>query len=394
MNLNSSQRKKLSKWLITLVAICILIYVGVQNVGVIARSVSWVFSIFSPLVLGLGLALIFNVPMRFFEERMWKNTNKKWLAKLRRPFAFVLSLLIILGIMTGVISLVIPELTNAVTIIVKSSIELVEKLGDIDETEASQFSGFMEAVIVNVDWDSIGKNMQSWLTDTGSAIMNSAFSTVTALVGGIVDFIIALIFSIYILFSKETLKAQVSRLIKAWVPMGVGGWISHAASVASGIFRNFVSGQTIEAIILGTLCMIGMFILGIPYAPMVGALVGVTALIPVIGAFIGAFIGGFMILTVSPIKALVFVIFLVILQQIEGNLIYPKVMGSRVHLPALWILASVTVGGAVAGPVGMLLGVPLTSTAYVLLREATEEREANKSDKKTEEQPDEDNEIE
>ena len=144
-------------------------------------------------------------------------------------------------------------------------------------------------------------------------------------------------------------------------------------------FRNFVSGQALEAVILSTLCMIGMLILQLPYIPMVGALVGVTALIPVVGGFIGAVIGTFMILTVDPVKAVIFLAFLIILQQLEGNLIYPRVMGSRVKLPAMWILAAVTVGGGLAGPVGMLLGVPIASTAYVLLREATEQREQMKT---------------
>ena len=164
-------------------------------------------------------------------------------------------------------------------------------------------------------------------------------------------------------------------MVRVWLPKNFGEWSIHAASVASMNFRNFISGQSLEAVILGVLCMIGMWIFGFPYAPMIGALVGVTALIPVVGGFIGAGVGAFMILTVDPLKAVFFLIFIVVLQQLEGNLIYPRVMGSRVNLPGMWILAAVTVGGGIAGPVGMLLSVPIASTVYVLVKEATDKRE-------------------
>lgn len=165
------------------------------------------------------------------------------------------------------------------------------------------------------------------------------------------------------------------RLIHAWLPEKTGISLIHIVSVCNVSFRNFIAGQATEAIILGTLCTIGMLILRLPYAPMVGALVGVTALITIVGAYIGAITGAFLILTVSPLKAFVFIIFLIILQQIEGNLIYPRVVGSRVNLPAMWVLAAVTVGGNLSGPVGMLLGVPAASAVYELLKEATSKRE-------------------
>ena len=373
MEFNSSLMKKLAKWLVGIIAACILIYLAVRNINVIAGSVSWLFGVFGPLILGFVFALILNVPMRFFEKLLWPKAGKKLLIKLRRPLAFILSLVMILGILTGVIWLVIPELSNAVTIIVKGVIGLVNEFTSMDRD--SEIYRVFDSLLESIDLKNAISGIQTWISNAGSTIMNSAVGTVTALLGGIVDFFIALIFAAYILFSKNYLKAQVSRLIKAWLPEGAGNWIIHASGVASGIFRNFVSGQTIEALILGTLCMLGMFILRIPYAPMVGALVGVTALIPIVGAFIGAFVGAFMILTVSPVKALIFLIFLLILQQLEGNIIYPKVMGAKVNLPAMWILAAVTVGGSIAGPVGMLLGVPVASTAYVLIREATEARE-------------------
>ncbi len=373
MDFNSQRMKKLAKWLIGIVAVCILIFLGVKNISVLAKAVSYLFKLFGPLILGLVFALILNVPMGFFERILWPGAKKKLWKKLRRPTAFIISLVIILGIFTGIVCLVIPEFADAVIITAKGTIELAKELSRIDKD--SVFYRYFGEILSGIDWSSYINSIQEWITNTGSGIVTSAVSRITALFGGIVDFFIAFVFAVYILFSKKTLKAQTSRLIRAWLPESVGEWVLHACAVASRVFRSFVSGQTIEALILGTLCMLGMLILRIPYAPMIGALVGITALIPVVGAFIGAGIGAFMILTVDPLKALIFLIFLIVLQQIEGNVIYPKVMGTKINLPAMWILAAVTVGGGLAGPVGMLIGVPLASTAYILLREATAEKE-------------------
>ena len=233
----------------------------------------------------------------------------------------------------------------------------------------------MGNALLSIDWDELLSSLQNWLKNQSGNIMDTAFGTIGSIVGGVVNFFLAFIFAVYVLFGKEKLKKQATRLIQAWLPPKFSSWVIHAASVSNTNFRNFVSGQTLEAVILGSLCMIGMLILRLPYAPMVGALVGVTAFIPIIGAWIGAIVGAFMIFTVDPIKTVIFVAFLLILQQLEGNIIYPRVMGSRVNLPGMWILAAVTIGGGIAGPIGMLLSVPISSTIYVLVREATEKRE-------------------
>lgn len=373
MNFSPKQKKNITIWLIGVVTACILIFLGIQNVGVVADAVSWTARLVMPLILGLAFAVILNVPMRFFESHLWSKSKKPSLCKLRRPLSFLISLVLIIGILVGIIWLVIPELVDAVKVIVQSIIDLVNELNAMSKEELAELP--LGSILLNTNWDKILNTLQTWLKNQSGAIMNTAVGTISSLVGGIFDFFISFVFAIYILFSKDKLKAQAKRMINVWVPKKFGEWSIHAASVTSENFRNFISGQSLEAVILGLLCMTGMLILKIPYAPMVSALVGVTALIPVVGGFIGAIVGAFMILTVEPIKAVIFVVFLLILQQLEGNLIYPKVMGSRVNLPGMWILAAVTVGGGIAGPIGMLLSVPIASTIYVLLREATEKRE-------------------
>ena len=391
MDINTENRKKLTKWILGIATACILIYLGVQNIDFVGNAVSWCVKVIMPLILGMFFALILNVPVRFFERHLFRKSKKAIAEKLRRPIALVLALVLIIGAFAGIIVLVIPELISDVKIIIQGATEILGKIGDEEAESLIGKLPFGELlynnvlVNYNIDWDKIGNTLQTWLVDQIGNIMNTAVGTVSTLVTAVVNFIIAIIFAIYILFSKENLKKMAVRLIKAWIPEKIGNMILHTVRVGLGIFGNFVSGQTIEAVILGTLCLVGMLILKIPYAPMVGALVGVTAFIPVVGAFVGTVVGAFMILTVSPAKALVFVIYLLILQQIEGNIIYPKVMGSRINLPAIWVLAAVTVGGGLAGPVGMLLGVPVTSVIYVLLREETEKREKMLAEKETEE---------
>lgn len=373
MDFNPENRKRLTRWIIGTIAACILIFLSVQNIDVIAKAISWSVGLVMPLLLGLAFATVVNVPMRFFENHLWPKTQKHAACKLRRPAAYTISLIMILGIFAGVVWLVIPELVEAIKLIAQSVIDFASRFSAMDaEALAQQPFG---KLLLNADWDAILTTMETWLRAQGGNLVNTVVGTIGSVVGGVVDLFVAIVFSIYILFSKDVLKAQAKRLVRVWLPEHFGEWLIHAASVANTNFRSFVSGQTLDGVILGSLCIIGMLILGIPYAPMVGTLVGVAALVPVVGSLVGAVVGAFMILTVSPIKAVIFLIFLIVLQQLEGNIIYPKLMGSRVNLPGMWILAAVTVGGSIAGPVGMLLAVPTVSTVYILLREATQKRE-------------------
>ncbi len=373
MEFTSETRKKLTRWVIGVVTTCILIYLGFQNLGIVAAAAKAFLMLFMPLILGGAIALIINVPMVFFETILWPNSAHPIAGKLRRPAAYLISLVLICSAFAGIVSLVIPEFLAAISMIAKSVMDFLNTLNQMSTEDILKLP--FGKYLLEVDWDALLASMQGWLKNQGGTIINTVVGSISTLLGDLYDFIMAFIFSIYLVFSKEALASQVKRLARAWLPRPTAEWLIHGTTVLGVNLQNFISAQTLEAVILGVLCMVGMLLLQIPYAPMVGALEGVTDLIPVVGAFIGTFVGAFMIVTVSPMKAIVFIVFLLILQQLEGNLIYPKVMGSKVNLPSIWILAAVTVGGSMAGAVGMLLSVPIASTAYTLLREATEYRE-------------------
>ena len=329
-----------------------------------------------PILLGILFALILNVPLRPIETHLRMKKEKA-----RRPLAVLLSLMLVLGIFTGVAFLVLPEIGNAIRLlaqIVMSGIDQAASLKSTMNFSELPFGEYIEQI--DIDWMQLKRNLEQWTLSQREVLLRHAAGAVSQAAGAFMNFFLGLVFSIYILANKEKLKKQTLRLVHAWFPQILGNWIVHITSVCNRCIRNFIAGQAAEAVILGTLCTVGMLILRLPYAPMIGALVGVTALIPIVGAFIGTIVGAFLILTVSPLKAVVFVVFLIILQQIEGNLIYPKVVGSKMNLPAMWVLAAVTIGGNLAGPIGMLLGVPAASAAYELLKEATVKREKNMTD--------------
>jgi len=362
-------RRKAAKWVIGVVSACILVYLGIRHIGTVAGAVGWLTNLFKPLLVGAVLALILNVPMSAIEGRLLKKVRRG-----RRVLAILLALILVVGIFAGVAFLVVPELAGAITLIVQIVSQGLEQLADLDNTSALAQTPLAKW-INNIDWLSLSAQLETWLKERSGDLAGHAMGAVGSVVNGLVTFIIGLTFAIYILAGKEKLKRQVFRLLRVWLPARASGGVIHVVSVCATTFKLFIAGQATEAIILGTLCMVGMAILRLPYAPMIGALVGVTALIPVVGALVGTIVGTIMILTVDPFKAVVFVIYLLILQQVEGNMIYPRVVGSKINLPAIWVLAAVTIGGNLAGPLGMLLGVPAVSAAYTLLKEATDLRE-------------------
>ena len=374
---NTEKRRQITKWIIGVITICILIYLGIRHINHLGTAIVWLKELTNPLLIGLILALFLNVPLSFIERHLFQKKPTPRKIKLRRPIAIFLSLVFVIGILIGVAFLVIPELVDAVGIVVSSVMEGMDKLAVFDNAADYSKLPFGEQLAqIDIDFIELKNRLEEWMMQLGTAFMDGAAGALSGAASTLFDFIIGLVFSIYILANKEKLKLQINRLIRVWLPPKLGEWSIHVASVCGKNFKLFVAGQTTEAVILGTLCAIGMLILRIPYAPMIGVLVGVTALIPYVGAWIATIIGAFMILTVDPFKALVFVIFLLALQQIEGNAIYPKVVGAKINMPAMWVLAAITIGGNLGGPIGMLLGVPAAASAYALLKEATDKREA------------------
>lgn len=235
-------------------------------------------------------------------------------------------------------------------------------------------------MLKNVDWNNVMDKVADVVKSGFTSFVNSTLTAVGAVVGSVVNFFIGLIFGIYILSGKEKLHSQVSRIMHAYMKERTVARIRYIYRTANETFSSFIIGQCTEAVILGTLCTIGMLLFRFPYAPMIGAFIGATALIPIVGAYLGAAVGAFMILTVDPLKALLFIIFIVVLQQLEGNLIYPRVVGSSIGLPGIWVLAAVTVGGGLGGIGGMLLGVPVAATAYKLIRNDVAGRNGRRPD--------------
>ena len=372
------RRKKQTRWFIGLGASAVILYFALKNFDVLGNIFLRIFGIFLPLILGLAFAMILNVPMSLLEKRLFRKSKRPLLQKLRRPLAILLSILLILSIMAGIIWLIIPELIQAIRIVAEHLIEWMDRLKQMSREDMLQLP--LGRLLVNINWDNTLSSVQNWLKAQSGNIVSTAVGTIGSVIGGVINFFFGLVFAVYILSNKEKLKLQVIRLMQAWLPRRFCMKLTRTSAIVRINFRNFVAGQSLEALVLGSLCMIGMAILRIPYPLMVGTLVGIGALIPVIGAFAAAGIGAFIIFTESPIQSLIFLIFLVVLQQIDGNLIYPRIMGNRVKLPAMWILAAVTLGGGFAGPIGMLLGVPIASTLYALLKDATEQREKKKKD--------------
>lgn len=344
-----------------------LLYLCIHYWPSVARTGSLLLSAAMPLLLGAVMAYLVNILMTFYEHRLFGRAASGAGLKLKRPLCMALAFATLLIIVVLLLVLVIPELVSCIRVIaagvpgvVADFTKWCEEQGILPETIADS--------LAQIDWKSRMTDIVKVLTAGVGSAANAIVNTVTSVVSGFVTFFMALIFSIYLLLGKEKLGRQLQKIMERYLRDGWNKKIRYVVGVVNDCFHRYIVGQCTEAVILGVLCMLGMLLIRLPYATMIGALIGFTALIPVAGAYIGAIVGAFMILTVSPVKALIFLVFIVILQQLEGNLIYPKVVGSSLGLPALWVLAAVTVGGGVLGIPGMLLGVPLSAAVYRLIR--------------------------
>lgn len=360
-------KKSIILILIALIGLCIII--NIQSIGTVFGTI---FRIINPFILGGSLAFILNIPMSFFERKLQTKNKKKRKKKTKentkflRIISIIFAILVILAILTIIVTLIVPELVNVFGLLIDNIPYYAEQLTKFAEKynlNTPNLNTIIEEA--NLDMETIQQNIVGVIPN----LVTSSLSFVGKLFSGVANFIIAIIFAFYILIDKEKLQQQITKILYAYFKLSNANKLINIGKVSRITFKNFLTVQCLEATILGILCVIGLLILRIPYAIPIGILIGVTALIPVVGAFLGVIVGAVLILAVNPIKVITFVIFVIILQQIEGNLIYPKVVGNSIGLPGMWVLFGVTVGGSLGGILGMLLGVPITCIIYTLLKQ-------------------------
>ncbi len=360
-------------------AVCLF----VTRVDTVIAAGAAVFTAGAPLLLGVVIAYVLNILMKKIESIYFPKTKNTKIIKSRRPVCILLSFVALGIIITLIVNLVVPEIMETLELMMEEippALEAVRLWAVENSTEIPAIQEKLQNTTIN--WEQTIKKALEMLAVGAGGIFTSVVTVVSAVFGTVTKVLIGTIFAIYLLSAKEQLAAQADNIMKAYMKPKTRERILYVTGVLHSTFSSFIVGQCMEAVIIGSLCALGMTLLKMPYAVMTGTVVGVTALIPVVGAYIGAAVGAFMVFTVNPAQAVLFIVYLLILQQLEGNLIYPKVVGSSIGLPGLWVLAAVTIGGGVFGIGGMLLGVPLAASAYKLLEADVEKRIGNHSNKK------------
>lgn len=371
MELNRGNIKKI----LLMVFAAILFFYAINNFGIVLEVTGGAIGLCFPFILGCAIAFIINVPMSRIERALFKRSKSGRVIKAGRPISLALTIVIAASVLTGAVLIIAPEIGATV----KSLIEQIPEAW-------TRFMGWLETTPLNGEliekyeseieeiWNNMSDSVISALKTGAIGALNTGIGVVGGVVSGVTNFVIAFIFSMYVLLQKEKLGTQITRILRAVLPKRADA-ILRIASVTNSTFAGFITGQCLEACILGTMFVITMTILGIPYAVLIGILIAFTALIPIVGAFIGCIVGAVLIVIVSPVKALIFIILFLVLQQIEGNLIYPHVVGNSVGLPSIWVLVAVTVGSKLMGIVGMIIFIPIFSVGYAMLREFVEARE-------------------
>lgn len=374
--------EKNKKTIMELILFTVIVIFAFINISYIWIFIKYVIKIFMPFIIGAMMAFVLNVLLNVVENKIFKKINQKntktW-QKIKRPISLVTTFIMIIALIALILGLIIPQLKNTVELFTENfdsykteSVELLEKVG-IKQENINE---------LNKNLENLKDEVTNYVNENKNEIMQTTVGVATSVFGTITSIVLGIVFAIYILLKKEDLTRQFKKLTKAYLPEKKQKTLEEISSLSNKTFGNFVSGQCMEALIIGILCFIGMLILQIPYAATISVLVGFTALIPVFGAFIGTAVGAFLILMVDPGKALIFIIFIIILQQLEGNLIYPKVVGNSVGLPGIWVMVAVTVGASIAGILGMLLSVPICSILYSIVRTKVNSRIDQKNKEK------------
>ena len=368
MNLNKENMRKLKE----LILFTIIVLIALWNYRLLFEWIGVAFRIILPFILGGGIAFILNIPMNFLEEKIFQNRHlkeKKIAQRLSRPVCLILTLVIVIGVVVLVMFVVIPELTRTILSLgrtIQTFIPEAQRFLEKLFTDNKEIQAWLSNL--NLDVSRLTDTVMSFFQNSAGNVLNSTMSAIGSIVSGVTTFVIAFVFSCYVLLQKEKLNVQVKKVVYAFFPEKRAEWMFEVGSLASKAFSSFFTGQCVEALILGCMFFIVMSVLNMPCTMLVSVLIAFTALIPIFGAFIGCFVGAFLILMVDPMQMAVFVVTFLILQQIEGNLIYPKVVGSSVGLPSIWVLAAVTIGGSLMGIVGMLIFIPVVSVVYTLFR--------------------------
>ena len=353
-------------WLLGAAAVLLLI----KYSDSILEGGAFLLSICMPLFTGCAIAYVLNILVTKMEALPFLRRDGSPLARIRRGVSILAALVVILAVVVLLFTIIIPQLNEALRSILSAVPQVLDQLvGWLHKQSIPmpQADSFLESL--SEKWPELMEKALGYLSSGVTSVFSSTMSLITSVSGVIAHVVIAFIFALYLLAGKERLGKQLRRLAGTYLRERTYRRLCYILNTADSVFTRFIVGQCTEAVIIGVLCAIGMWVLRLPYAAMIGTLIGATALLPVVGAYLGAFVGAFILLASSPIQALIFLVFIVVLQQLEGNLIYPRVVGSSIGLPGIWVLAAVTVGGGLGGVLGMLLAVPVAATVYQLLRE-------------------------
>lgn len=369
--------KKTVRTIVGLIVLTLLLAAGLQKIEWVWGAFNFVIGLVFPFILGACLAFLLNIPMSVIERHLFSEKRVKGpkMRKLARPLSLVLALLLVLMIIVIVIFIIVPAIADTVVTLTNSVPGFIDQVQKWSAGLAGSYPDIAKQITnLSIDWGKFGAEIIDFLQKGVTSFVGSTFNVASSIASGVVNFSLGFIFALYVLLQKEKLGTQFRKLFYAYLPEKVTDKLLEVCYLSNSTFSSFVTGQCTEAVILGTMFVVVMLICRLPYALMIGVLIGFLSLIPIFGAFIGCFVGAFLILMVNPMQALWFIIIFLIIQQIEGNLIYPHVVGGSVGLPSIWVLVAVTIGGGAMGITGMIITIPLCSVCYTLLREATGKR--------------------
>lgn len=365
--------RETKKSVLQIVAFGIILYCAILHLNLVWSVLCSIVGLFLPFILGGCIAFVLNVPMKQIEKHLFLKKQK--LHKMKRTVSYIVTLVIVVGVLTLAMVVVIPELVRAIKSLahqVPVALAAVQAWLRGNAAKLPQVAAFIEDF--ELDVASISSQAAGLLQSAASGILSSSFSFIGSVVSGIISFLIGVVFSVYVLFQKEKLASQAKKILYALLPAKRAEHVISIGQLSNRVFSNFLSGQCLEACILGTMFVITMSILRLPYAMLIGVVIAISALIPIVGAFIGCVAGMLLIVMVNPVQAVWFLILFLVLQQIEGNLIYPRVVGSSIGLPSMWVLVAVSIGGKLFGILGILIFIPLCSVCYALFRDYINKR--------------------